>query len=149
MRQTESSDANVNKDGMEIALIRVDFKTKKVWYSGANRLLWILKKQAEEIEEIKPTKASIASFTEPNFKYAGHEVQLETGDSVYMTSDGYPDQFGGAEGKKYMTKNLKKLILSIRNKDIPEQESIIKNTINTWMQGYEQVDDLLFIGIKM
>jgi len=149
LRQTELSDANVNKDGMEIALIRVDFKAKKLWYSGANRLLWILKKQVEEIDEVKPTKASIASFTAVDFKYVGHEVQLEEGDAVYMTSDGYPDQFGGAEGKKFMTKNLKKLILSIRNKDIPEQESIIKSTINNWMKGYEQVDDLLFIGIKM
>jgi len=149
LRQTETSDANVNKDGMEIALIRVDFATKKLWYSGANRLLWILKKQVEDIEEIKPTKASIASFTALDFKYTGHEMQLETGDLVYITSDGYPDQFGGVEGKKFMTKNLKKLILSIRNMGIPEQEGVIKNTINTWMQGYEQVDDLLFIGLKM
>ncbi len=149
LRQTESADANVNKDGMEIALLRVNFVTKKVWYSGANRLLWILKKQAEEIEEIKPTKAGIASFTELNFKYIGHEVQLNEGDLVYITSDGYPDQFGGTEGKKFMTKNLKKLILSIRNKNIPDQENIIKTTINEWMKGYEQVDDLLFIGFKI
>ncbi|HXU28187.1 MAG TPA: SpoIIE family protein phosphatase, partial [Bacteroidia bacterium] len=149
LRQTETSDANVNKDGMEIALIRVNFKTKKLWYSGANRLLWILKKGVEDIEEIKPTKASIASFTELDFKYTGHEMQLNEGDLVYITSDGYPDQFGGVDGKKFMTKNLKKLILSIRNKNIPEQEDIIKTTINEWMQGYEQVDDLLFIGLKM
>ena len=149
LRQTESSDANVNKDGMEIALVRINFATKKLWYSGANRLLWILKKHAEDIEEIKPTKASIASFTALDFKYTGHEMQLETGDLVYITSDGYPDQFGGVDGKKFMTKNLKKLILSIRNMNIPEQENIIKNTINEWMQGYEQVDDLLFIGLKM
>jgi len=68
---------------------------------------------------------------------------------VYITSDGYPDQFGGTEGKKFMTKNLKKLILSIRNKNIPDQENIIKTTINEWMKGYEQVDDLLFIGFKI
>ena len=149
LRQTESSDANVNKDGMEIALIRVNFKTKQLWYSGANRLLWVLKKQAEDIEEIKPTKASIASFTAVDFKYTGHEMQLDSGDLIYITSDGYPDQFGGADGKKFMTKNLKKLILSIRNMAMPEQEGVIKNTINNWMQGYEQVDDLLFIALKM
>jgi len=129
--------------------VRINFATKKLWYSGANRLLWILKKHAEDIEEIKPTKASIASFTALDFKYTGHEMQLETGDLVYITSDGYPDQFGGTEGKKFMTKNLKKLILSSRNLNIPEQEHIIKTTINEWMKGYEQVDDLLFIGLKM
>ena len=149
LRQTEVSEEIVNKDGMEIALLRINFATKKIWYAGANRLLWILKKGVEDIEEIKPTKASIASFTELNFKYTGHELQLNEGDLVYITSDGYPDQFGGPDGKKYMSKNLKKLILSFRNLMIPEQEKIIKNTINEWMKGYEQVDDLLFIGFKL
>ena len=149
LRQTEVSEEAVNKDGMEIALLRINFATKKIWYAGANRLLWILKNKAEDIEETKPTKASIASFTEPNFKYTGHEFQLQEGDLVYITSDGYPDQFGGPEGKKYMSKNLKKLILSFRNLVIPEQEKIIKNTINEWMKGYEQVDDLLFIGLRL
>lgn|GEM_PF-1973302 len=149
LRQNENADENVNKDGMEIALLRIDFAAKKLWYSGANRLLWVLRKKDEDIEEIKPNKASIASFTELNFLYTGHEIQLDAGDLVYVTSDGYPDQFGGAQGKKFMSKTLKKLILSIRNKEIPEQEKIIKDTINTWMQGYEQVDDLLLIALKM
>ena len=149
LRQTETSDENVNKDGMEIALLRIDFTSKKLWYVGANRLLWVLKKDAEDIEETKPNKASIASFTQVDYKYTGHEIQLDTGDLVYITSDGYPDQFGGTQGKKFMSKTLKKLILSIRYKDIPEQEKIIVDTINDWMKGYEQVDDLLLIAFKM
>ncbi len=134
---------------MEIALLRIDFAEQKIWYSGANRLLWILKKGAEDIEEIKPNKTGIASFTELNFLYTGHEFQLRKGDQVYVTSDGYPDQFGGVQGKKFMSKTLKKLILSIRDKQMDEQEKIIKDTINNWMQGYEQVDDLLLIAFKM
>jgi len=149
LRQNETSDENVNKDGMEISLVRVDFKAHKIWYSGANRALWILKKGAEEIEEIKPTKASIASFTKTDFEYQGHEVQLEKGDQVYMTSDGYPDQFGGTEGKKFMTKNFKKLILSIKQLGMREQETTVKNVINQWKEGYEQVDDLLVIAFKL
>ena len=149
LRQAESAEEGANKDGMEIALLRIDFAAKKIRYAGANRLLWILKKDATDIEETKPTKASIASFTKPNFKYDGHEFQLGTGDLVYITSDGYPDQFGGPDGKKYMSKNLKKLILSIREKSIPEQEKIIRDTINQWMEGYEQVDDLLVIAFKL
>jgi len=149
LRQAESAEEGANKDGMEIALLRIDFATKKVWYAGANRLLWILKKDAEDIEETKPTKASIASFTKPNFKYDGHEFQLSAGDLVYITSDGFPDQFGGPDGKKFMSKSMKKLILSIRNNSIPEQEKTIRDTINQWMQGYEQVDDLLVIAFKL
>jgi serine phosphatase RsbU (regulator of sigma subunit)/ligand-binding sensor domain-containing protein len=149
LRQTETSDENVNKDGMEISLVRINFSQQKVWFAGANRPLWLLKNKSEEIEEIKPTKASIASFTKVDFEYQGHELLLETGDLVYLTSDGYPDQFGGADGKKFMTKNFKKLILSIKHLDIPEQEITVKNIINQWMEGYEQVDDLLVIGFKM
>ena len=149
LRQTETSDENVNKDGMEISLVRINFPQQKVWFAGANRPLWLLKNSTEEIEEIKPTKASIASFTKVDFEYQGHELQLEKGDLVYMTSDGYPDQFGGADGKKFMTKNFKKLILSIKHFGVPEQETTIKNIINQWMEGYEQVDDLLVIGFKM
>ena len=149
LRQAESSEEGANKDGMEIALLRVDFATKKIWYAGANRLLWILKHDAQDIEEIKPTKASIASFTKPNFKYDGHEFQLGAGDLIYITSDGFPDQFGGPDGKKFMSKSMKKLILSIRNNSIAEQEKTIRDTINQWMDGYEQVDDLLVIAFKL
>ena len=149
LRQTENAEENVNKDGMEISLVRIDFQSKKVWYAGANRPLWLLKKGSEEIEEVKPTKASIASFTEPNFEYQGHELQLQADDLVYMTSDGYPDQFGGPEGKKFMTKNFKKLLLSIKQLAIREQETTVKNVINQWKEGYEQVDDLLVIGFKL
>ena len=149
LRQAEATEEGANKDGMEIALVRIDFTAKKVWYAGANRLLWILKKDAQDIEETKPTKASIASFTKPNFKYEGHEFQLSAGDLVYITSDGYPDQFGGPNGKKFMSKNLKQLILSIRNSSMAEQEKTIRDTINQWMVGYEQVDDLLVIAFKL
>jgi len=149
LRQTENADENVNKDGMEISLVKINFSEKKVWYAGANRPLWLLKNKGEEIEEIKPTKASIASFTSVNFKYQAHELQLDSGDLVYLTSDGYPDQFGGADGKKFMTKNFKKLILSIKHLGVPEQETTIKNIINQWMNGYEQVDDLLVIGFRV
>lgn len=149
LRQTETSDENVNKDGMEISLTRINFLTRKIEYAGANRPLWLLKKSAEEIEEIKPTKASIASFTHTNFEYQNHEIQLVQGDLVYMTSDGYPDQFGGVDGKKFMTKNFKKLILSIKHLGIREQETTVKNVINQWKEGYEQVDDLLVIAFKV
>jgi serine phosphatase RsbU (regulator of sigma subunit) len=149
LRQTETSDENVNKDGMEISLVRINFQTSKVWYAGANRPLWMLKKSATEIEEVKPTKASIASFTPSDFEYQGHELQLEKNDLVYMTSDGYPDQFGGQDGKKFMTKNFKKLILSIKDLGIREQESTVRNVINQWKEGYEQVDDLLVIAFKL
>lgn len=145
----QSDDENTTKDGMEIALLRINTKTHKVWYTGAYRSLWIVKKGSNELEEIKPTKASVASNTVHDFKYKLHEMQLSEGDRLYMTSDGYPDQFGGPQGKKYMTANFKKFILSIKDLPIQKQLALVDENINGWMRGFEQVDDLLVIGIKL
>jgi serine phosphatase RsbU (regulator of sigma subunit) len=147
LRQGQSEGGS--KDGMEIALLHVNTKSKKVRYSGANRPLWLLKNLQTDIEEIKPTKASIASFTEYDFEYGLHEFELQQGDQLYLTSDGYPDQFGGPDGKKFMSKNMKKLILQHKHESMLEQGNCIKKHIEDWMRGFEQVDDLLVIGIRL
>jgi serine phosphatase RsbU (regulator of sigma subunit) len=138
-----------SKDGMEIALLKINTKTREVKYAGANRSLWIFEANSNSIKEIKPTKASIASFTEFNFHYQLNLLQLNKNDEIYLTTDGYPDQFGGPEGKKYMTKNLKQFFIGISHLSAELQEENIKKNINNWMQGHEQVDDLLVIGIKL
>lgn len=137
------------KDGMEIALLKVNTGSREVWYSGANRFLWIVKSGSSELTEIKATKASIASTTEYDLTYQGHYLQLQNGDQLYMSSDGYPDQFGGPDGKKYMTKNFKQYILQIASLPIARQEQQLRGNINAWMDGYEQVDDLLVAGIRL
>jgi serine phosphatase RsbU (regulator of sigma subunit) len=138
-----------NKDGMEICILKINTQTQQVSYAGANRLLWIVNSQSNEITEIKPTKASIASFTEFNSEFQQTNLQLNKGDVLYATSDGYPDQFGGALGKKYMSKNLKELILNNYQLDMDVQHDLFKDDINNWMKDVEQVDDLLLIGIKL
>jgi serine phosphatase RsbU (regulator of sigma subunit) len=138
-----------SKDGMEIALVKVNTKTREVKYSGANRQMWIFSSASGTMNEIKPTKASIASFTEFNFTYDLNELRLEKGDVLYLTTDGYPDQFGGPAGKKYMTKNLKSFLAGISSMKADVQEQQVRTNIREWMQDYEQVDDLLVIGIRL
>lgn len=138
-----------NKDGMEICLVKVNTKTREIKYAGANRALWIYDASENVINEIKPTKASIASSTDYNSKYEVHTVKLKPGDVVYATSDGYADQFGGATGKKYMTKNFKSYLLAKAQLPMDVQCHDLKNNINSWMGNHEQVDDLLVIGIKV
>ncbi|MCE3259584.1 MAG: Response regulator containing a CheY-like receiver domain and a domain protein [Bacteroidetes bacterium] len=138
-----------SKDGMEICLLKINTKTREVKYAGANRPLWILDSTTKELSEIKPTKASIASFTEFNFKYELHAFQLKAGDILYSTSDGYVDQFGGAQGKKYMSKNLKNFLIGNSHLSMQEQGELLKKDINDWMSRYEQVDDLLVIGVRL
>lgn len=138
-----------SKDGMEICLLKVNLKTREVLYAGANRQLWVVDAATKTLTELKPTKASIASFTEFNFNYELHTLQLNKGDILFISTDGYPDQFGGAHGKKYMSKNFKNFLLENIHLPINLQEQEIGSNINNWMQGYEQVDDLLVIGIKL
>ncbi|MCE3226171.1 MAG: protein serine/threonine phosphatase [Bacteroidetes bacterium] len=147
LKQTSDSDGK-SKDGMEISLVRYDVKTRKIKYSGANRPLWIIKNGTKEFVEIKPTKASVASFTDMDFEYAQHEMQLDINDVVYMTSDGFPDQFGGPEGKKFMAKNMKQFLQDIVELPVDKQKHLVADKINSWKGSFEQVDDLLVIGIK-
>lgn len=157
LRQNQQEEGK-SKDGMEIALIRYNTITKTVSYSGANRPLWLIKNSInsspaesgtnKEIIETKATKASIASFTEFNFEYKQHELVLESGDMVYLTTDGFPDQFGGPDGRKFMTKNMKTFLVDICNLPMEEQKVLVTNKINEWKGSLEQVDDLLVIGLK-
>jgi serine phosphatase RsbU (regulator of sigma subunit) len=145
----ENSNVNSTKDGMELCLLKINTRNKTVSYSGAKRLLWIMENGKNEITEIKPTKESIASDTEFNTQYQQSNLQLKKGDILYATSDGYADQFGGEKGKKFMTKQLKDLIIVSSKLPISEQKIVFEKTINDWKKGYEQVDDLLLIGILL
>ncbi len=138
-----------SKDGMEICLLKINTQTREVKYAGANRPLWILNNLSKEVSEVKPTKASVASFTEFNFNYELHTLQLNENDVLYASTDGYPDQFGGPGGKKYMSKKMKGFLSDISDKTMPEQEMLLRKDINDWMTGLEQVDDLLVIGVKL
>lgn len=145
----ETLEEGTNKDGMEIALIKYNIKTKQLSYTGANRPLWIIKGDTKELIEVKPTKASIASFTPLNFEYTQIEISLNANDVVYLTSDGFPDQFGGPEGKKFMTKNMKQFLKEIMHLPVDEQQQLVSQKINDWKGNYEQVDDLLVIGVRV
>jgi serine phosphatase RsbU (regulator of sigma subunit) len=137
------------KDGMEISMLRVNTETRKVLYAGANRFLWIIKKGTEEVEEVKPTKAGIAGFTDDTQKFKEHEIQFAEGDQLYLSSDGYGDQFGGPNGKKLMTKSFREFLVAVKEFPIEEQHKQIAANINKWKEGYEQVDDILVIGLKL
>ena len=80
--------------------------------------------------------------------FTNHEIHLSKGDSVYIFSDGYLDQFGGERGKKFKSVHFKKLLLSIQEQSIDEQYAVIKNSFQEWKQGIEQLDDVCVIGFR-
>ena len=111
--------------------------------------MWIIRKDAKEIIEIKATKISIGGLTTNDQHFETHAIQLQTGDTFYIFSDGYIDQFGGGEGKKLMTKKFKEILLSIQDKSIKEQGVYLDEFVEKWKATYEQVDDILVIGIRL
>ena len=135
-----------SRDGMDIALCSFDFKNKNIQYAGANRVLY--KISNGELTEYAPTKSAIGGFTAENFEFKNNDIDYVSGDVFYLFTDGYADQFGGETGKKLMTKNFKKLLLSISDKPLVEQKIEIKKTFEAWRGAYEQIDDVLVIGVK-
>lgn len=141
----EKSEEDV-KDGMDIALCALTGKTLS--YSGANNPLWIIRKGATEIEEIKATKQPIGVYSDP-VPFVTHNVTLEAGDTFYIFSDGYGDQFGGEHGKKFKANSLKKLLLSIQDESMAQQHEILNAEFNKWREGFEQTDDVCVVGIRV
>lgn len=136
------------KDGMDISLACFNEHNRTLEWAGANLSLWILKRNATEITEIKGDKQPIGSHVNNN-SYTHHSIQLEAGDSFYLFSDGFSDQFGGPNGKKLKSASLKKIIHSYSDLPFEQHELLLKNYFNEWKGEQEQVDDVCLIGIKI
>jgi serine phosphatase RsbU (regulator of sigma subunit) len=139
------------KDGMDIALCKIEQLSEtdfKVEYSAANRPLWIVRKDATVIEEIKATKTSIGGHTQYNQQFEQHTFNFTTGDTIYVFSDGYADQFGSEKNKKLTTKRFKELLIEINSLSPEQQRLHLLNYILDWKGKLEQIDDILVIGLK-
>lgn len=148
------------KDGMDMVLCVFDFEKNIVQFAGANNPLYIIKKVkmdsentqtpdslAYQLIEIKGDKMPIGLYDELK-PFTKHTIEIQKGDTFYMFSDGYADQFGGPDGKKFKYKPLKEMLLSIQELPMKEQYKVVEETIDKWKNGYFQVDDMLLIGIK-
>ena len=151
-RSLNQNSDNGNRDGMDAAIIRIEDHgngRSKVFYSGANRPFWILRKETKVIQEIKATKQAIGGFTSDDQEFEEHEIILETGDSVYISTDGYADQFGSEKNKKMTTKRFKDILVSLQPLNSELQKIKLEEFFNDWKGKNEQLDDLLIIGIKI
>jgi len=147
VRKTLKQDENADtKDGMDLALLSFSGEYE-VEYAGANRPLWIITNNS--LNEIKATKVSIGGQQYENqAAFKGHKVSLSKGDTIYIFSDGYADQFNN-EDKKLMSRRFKEILLSIQNLSMSEQEKYLDDFIEKWKGGLEQTDDILVIGIRV
>lgn len=143
----QKSDEIVN-DGMDISICNLNFKTNELIWAGANSPLWLLQNKHSEIVECKPSKQPIGQFSsyEP---FTSQVIQLQTGDSIYMFSDGFADQFGGDDGKKMKSKRMKELILSLQSLPMYEQKQRLMGYFDQWKGDLDQLDDVCVIGVQV
>lgn len=134
------------KDGMDISLCALNTKTLELKWAGANNPLWLVRDG--ELLETKADKQPIGQYFNSN-PFTTHIMKLQANDILYLSTDGYQDQFGGDKGKKFKASNLKQMLLSNHNKTLVEQKRIILDSFVKWKGKNEQVDDVCVIGVKI
>ena len=137
------SDEDV-KDGMDICLCAL--RGMSLQFSGAHNSLWLIRNG--ELIEYKGNKQPVGKFINAH-TFETETISLEEGDTYYIFTDGYVDQFGGEKGKKFKAKNLKTLLLSIQDKSLQEQQQILHKNFNDWRGNMEQIDDVCMIGVRV
>jgi serine phosphatase RsbU (regulator of sigma subunit) len=142
----KNADSSV-RDGMDLALCAFTKGSAEMEFAGANNPLYIVRNK--ELISVKPDKFAIGAFEPGTKKYTNHRVKLEKDDVVYIFSDGFADQFGGDKGKKFMYKQFKDLLISISHLSMPEQRNALEDAIEAWKGTFEQIDDILVIGVKI
>lgn len=136
------------KDGMDMTLVCIDRKTNKLNFAGARNPLYFLRNG--ELEEIKATKMSVgynSKKTAADFEHL--EIDLLKGDRLYMFSDGFPDQKGGPKGKKFYYRPFREILQGSGSQSMDFQRDLLETTIVDWMDGAEQLDDILVLGIEI
>ncbi len=150
IQEFEKSDEIV-QDGMDIALISLCKKTLELKFAGANNPLWIIttnEQNEAELKEIKPDNQPVGKY-DTTIPFKTNVLQLKKNDLIYIFTDGYQDQFGGAKGKKFKTAALKNLLLTIHSLSMDEQQNEILKTFNNWKGSTDQIDDVCIIGIRV
>lgn len=144
LRQSE----NQNEDGMEMSLVVIEPEKKRMQFAGAGNPLWY--SQCGQLERIRGDRWPIGGeHWVKEVSFTRHEIDLSVSTTLYMFSDGYKDQFGGPHGRKFMRQPLKELLEKNLQYEMDYQKQVLEHTLDEWMQGYEQIDDILVMGVKI
>ena len=136
------------RDGMDVALCVIDQENKQMEFSGAFRPIYLVREN--KIEEIKGDRFSVGMLEDSmeNPKINKHTIELKDDDVIYLFSDGYADQFGGPEAKKFKYRRFRHLLLTIHKLPMDQQKNYLDKSIEEWRGEQEQVDDILIVGFK-
>lgn len=146
-RLLQNSESGVTaNDGMDLSICSIDLNSRMLDFAGAHRPLTMVRNGV--VSEIKGNRISIGGFSDFDSKFEQHRIEFEQGDAFYMYSDGYADQFGGPNDRKYLNKRLKELLQNIAERPMKEQRLILADEHLNWRGSTEQIDDILVIGFK-
>jgi serine phosphatase RsbU (regulator of sigma subunit)/HAMP domain-containing protein len=135
------------KDGMDIALCSIDMESLEMEFSGAQNPAYIVRNT--ELIELDGDAFSIGSYVNGEREFSPKNFTLQSGDCIYLFSDGYADQFGGPNGKKFMRKQFRQLLIDIYGLPMDEQKNQLSARFDAWRGDGEQIDDVLVIGIRV
>ena len=134
------------KDGIDMALVIYDTQTRKLEFSGANNPIYIVRNG--EMLEYKGNNMPVAYY-EKMSDFTRYTIEMKQGDRVYMFTDGFPDQFGGPQGKKFKYRPFKDLLLEVHERPMEEQHKILSLIFEEWKGDLSQIDDVLVIGLRL
>ena len=143
----QDTDDSKTKDGMDIALCKIDLNNNQVSYAGAHRSLYFM--NGDELEEIKGNKFPIGGGIYKNqTKFTSTTIDVKKGDSIFFCSDGFPDQFGGPDNRKYGPRRLRETIVKYHKHSMSEIYQKIDEEWTEWKGDQKQTDDVLLIGVR-
>ena len=143
---TLDSEDRSMKDGMDICFCKLDLKTKELTYAGANNPLYIINVSGLQI--LRPNKQTIGKY-DHRLPFTQEKMTLNAGDCLYLFSDGYADQFGGPNGKKFMYKKLRNILENSSKLAMADQNKTLQTQFESWKGNVEQVDDVCVIGVRI
>jgi serine phosphatase RsbU (regulator of sigma subunit) len=146
-RLKKDGSAEGGKDGMDCSLVSFDFRNKKLLYSAANNPVWIIRDNT--FIALPADRMPVGKHDKDIVLFSQHEFDLQSGDMVYTLTDGFPDQFGGAKGKKFKYKQLEELLISISHESMEIQKQKLEEVFENWKGNLEQVDDVCVIGVRI
>ena len=143
----DKNSSRETRDGMDIALCKINFEKLTLEYAGANNPLVHIRNG--EINHIKANYQPVALTVGEKKPFTNHKIKLKKGDMIYIYSDGYADQFGGEKGKKYMVTKFRKFLAYISPLDVKEQKKKLDQEFESWKGEHDQIDDVCVMGVRV
>ena len=136
------------KDGIDIALCKINLNTNELEFSGAYNPVYIIRNK--ELIQLKADKIPVGtSIFEREPKFTNQDLKLQKDDCIYLFSDGFPDQLNPIDRKKYLARNFQNLLISISDSNMNRQKNLLENEFERWRNGGDQTDDLMILGIRV